>query len=151
MSLNLQSIPENVERCNKIKLFLENQDDGATLTWLDLETATGVPMRAHAVKGVSGRPMVWRMLKVLRRTYESIPSVGIRLSAPETAVAITQGKVSRVLSGIRGVSKSAAINLERHGEKLHSKDRDKLTRTAATFETIKMLASETRHTLRLAK
>ena len=148
MSLNLKTNPETVERQTKIRVWLESQADGATLTWLDIEKHTGIPMRATPVKGVRGRDLVRGVLKRMRRTYESIPSVGIRLSAPETSVSITQEKVARVLSGIRAVSHSASVNLERHGEQMSGTDRDKLTRTSATFDTIKMLATETKHTLK---
>jgi hypothetical protein len=136
-----QSIPDVQAAIERIAKVLDTHKDGDEVTWVDLAKASGVPM---SVKG-PGRGYARRALRKLRRPYEPLRAVGIRLSAPGTAMSIVRGRVVRIDGAVQIADRTQRQLQERHLEQMNAEEQRKMLLAAGFFGAIRALASENRH------
>lgn len=134
--MSFTSIPENNTRIETIVKFIESKKDGDTVTWMELEVATEIPMRPKAVKGIDGRALTRRALNRMKREVETIPGTGFRLSAPDSAVSIYASRMNRAGRALKRGIKSGGRLFESHGADMPAGQRDRLTRGNALLATL---------------
>jgi hypothetical protein len=137
-----RSDPENTKRVAAIKAFLEAQEDGVTVSWLDIETETGVSMATKIVNGVDGRRLVRRALREPGREVEIIHGAGFRLSSPTNALGIQGAHLARAARRLKRAAKAGARLDERHGEAMPRNERNRLTKSNALLATLTSQASQ---------
>lgn len=135
--------PELAAAMRKITAHLSAKQDGAMLTWLDLEKDLDIPMRGQHRKGeLDGRTLVRRALRKLRRPYETVHGSGLRLSAAATAVNILGRALTKVSNQTSRAQRVHADLQERHLHEMTADDRERMTRAAGLFATIELLRRE---------
>jgi len=105
--------------------FFGSQPDGARLSWLEIERATGV--KTTGAHRDEGRDWCRVALRRIRRAYAPLPEgLGIELSATENAVTIAAMRTKRIVGAARSAHRSAVYTLERHDDDLSPTDRELL-------------------------
>ena len=132
--------PEMLLQCEQLKEYLSGQPDGEDLSWERIEADTRVPMRTRT----PGRAMVRHVLRKMKRPYEAIIGKGIRLSSPNTALAIVHGKFVRINGAVRVASRTQQQLQDRHLGKMSGEEQRKMIAAAAFFATVRAIALENR-------
>ena len=120
--------------------YFETRADGDTVTWVEVETATGLSM---AVSG-HGRQNVRRALRVLKRPYETLVATGVRLSAPASAMTIVRGRFARIDGAVRVADRTQRQLQERHLEQMAADDQRRMLIAAGFFGAIRAYTKEAR-------
>lgn len=119
---------ETVKALAALEGFLSQFGDGARISWLEIERATGV--RTAAPPGRQrdeARGWVRAALKELQRAYLPLPDgLGIEFSSPDNSLAIASRRGKLVLGAIRGAHAQITRALTRHDADLDKRDRDLL-------------------------
>lgn len=121
----MKSTQENQKARAVLQSYFERQADGETLSWLDIEQATGVKMDPP------GRNRVRVVLNSLKRPFESIRGSGIRLSSPNTINTIVAGRGKSVGNAIKRWSKTIKHGTVRHLSAMEGDDKDRLINAAS--------------------
>lgn len=129
----------NAERQRKLaelKSFFEKQKDGALVTWLEIEQATGIRMRSKD----EGRRLVTEVLRrKLRRPYAVKPGTGIELSSPANAADIAERGRDLVINAARRMEKTGAQLEKLHGSQMTTTQRDRFARAQSFNGTLAAL------------
>lgn len=105
--------------------FFETQKDGARLSWLEIEQATGI--KTTGARRDEGRDWCRRALRRVGRAYAPMPDgLGIELSAPDNAVSIAALRTKRIVGQAKAAHRSATFTLTRHEDDLVPTDREML-------------------------
>lgn len=131
-----QSRPENTLAIETITAYLKAQRDGATVTWLELEQATGISCRPKPVNGIDGRALTRRALHKMGREVETITGTGFVLSCPENVQKIMADRMTRTFGTMKRAKKAAEHLYEAHGTQLSPGARDRITRQTALLATL---------------
>ena len=134
---------ERQERARKVREFLEPQSNGARLSWLEIEQATGVSMNIAS----DGRDLVREGLDRLRRTYIKVQGLGIELSSKENATQIGDEASERVAEQMRLSQRKIDRTLARHEGELSAGEKAKLARQSAVLGTYRLAAEVERRQL----
>ena len=134
---------ERQERARKVREFLEPQPNGARLSWLEIEQATGVSMNIAS----DGRDLVREGLDRLRRTYIKVQGLGIELSSKENATQIGDEASERVAEQMRLSQRKIDRTLARHEGELSAGGKAKLARQSAVLGTYRLAAAVERRQL----
>jgi ATP/maltotriose-dependent transcriptional regulator MalT len=136
-----KSDPEVRAEIEKLTDFFAGLPDGAEVAWKAIEDATGIHAtsnRGHA------RHRVRIALRELKRPYEAVRGVGIRLSAPTSAITIVRGKFSRINGALRVAERTQSQLQDMHLEQMSSDDQRKMLIAAGFFGAVRAFASEAR-------
>jgi hypothetical protein len=135
--MKFESTPEQQETRRKLTAYAEKHEDGAELTWLRIEHDAKVVMDAK------GRSMFTRCLTSLRGRggYESIRGEGVRLSSPDTALAICNNEGRRVGRTIKNWTRTVDATRERHFDEMTRDDQQQLLARVATAGALRSLAA----------
>lgn len=134
--MSFTSVPENNTRIETIVKFIESKKDGDTVTWMELEVATEIPMRPKAVKGIDGRALTRRALNRMKREIAPMPGTGFRLSAPDSAISIYELRMRKAGRALKRGIKTGSRLFESHGADMPAGQRDRLTRGNALLATL---------------
>jgi hypothetical protein len=125
----------------KIQTFIDTQADGQTLSWVEIEQGTGVPMPARVAKGqINGRDLVRRVIREAGRLYAPVHGMGIELSSPTNTKGIIAAEIQSAGRKLLRASADSATGLTRHGPQMTVQDKDALTRTSGLVTTLAMQA-----------
>jgi len=134
----IRSIPETTQSIQSIAEVLADRPDGSTVSWLEIEKATGISMRT----GGPGREWTRRALRKIRRPYEAVRGNGVRLSAPTTALTISGHKFVRIDGAVRIAERVNRQLSERHLDKMTGEEQRTLIAYGALFGTIRAVAKQ---------
>lgn len=135
-----ETTPERLLQCEKLAEYLHSQPDGEELSWERIEADTHITMRPRTF----GRPLVWKVLRKIKRPYEAIVGVGVRLSAPSTAMTIVRGRFLRINGAVNIASRTQQQLQDRHLDKMSAEEQRKMIMAAAFFATVRAIAHENR-------
>lgn len=117
--------------------------DGDVVTWVDLEKESGLPMRVSG----TGRIYARRALKRIRRPYETLPGVGVRLSSRDNAIIIVHGRFRRIDGAVRVAERTQKQLTDRHLEQMSTDDQRKILLAASFFGAIRAIAKSEEYRL----
>jgi hypothetical protein len=135
-----ETTPERQMQMKKLGEYFDTQPDGEEFSWDRIESETRIPMRPRG----PGRALVWKTLKRLKRPYEAIVGIGLRLSSPETALTIVHGKFRRMDGAVRVATRTQKILSDLHLDKMSGDEQRKMIMAAAFFATVRMIVQENR-------
>jgi hypothetical protein len=133
-----ESSPERQVQMTKLAEYFGKQPDGEELSWLRIESETGISMKPRG----HGRPLVWKTLRRINRPYEAVIGEAIRLSAPNTALTIVRNRFIRIDGAVRNADKTQRILQDRHLNQMTADEQRKMIISASFFATIRMIAKE---------
>jgi hypothetical protein len=139
-----KTIGELSEETLKLIDFLQGQENGAVLDYLDIQAKTSVFMDAK------GKGTVRRALKHLRREYSSVRGFGIKLASSESVIPIISGRIRRIDKAVRRADKSQKLLQEQFFQSLSEVDQQKVLFAGAIFGAIRLAADEGRNIHRKA-
>ena len=131
---------ESVQKLNadvaRLALFFAGLPDGEEVSWVRTEYETGIKM------DTKGRNLARRGLARAKRPYLTLRGVGVRLSAPETALEIMGGQFVRIDNGVRRAERTRDILAARHLEQMGVRAKERTLMLGAFFGTIRVFAAE---------
>lgn len=130
------STPEREKQLATLIEYFGGRSDGDELTWLAIEHETGVPMNE------TGKQLARSALRKNARPYEAVRGIGVRLSAPQSALSIMGSRFLRIDNSVRRADKTRQQLTERHLEQMPSQDQQKMLTLAAFFGTVRAFAKE---------
>ena len=114
--------------------FMRAQPDGARITWVEIEQATGAPMRTN-----EQRALVREACAKLDRAYIAIPGSGIELSSATNAAEIGNRETRKIGNAIERASTTVSAVISRHGNELSSEVQRGLLRVAGLAGALRTL------------
>lgn len=123
------------EAVKKLVSFIESQDDGARLSFVEIETATGIVMDD------TGRGWLREAADRAQREYLAIPGSGIELSSADNGLTIVNKGERGFLNKLRAVRKTIDRIDGRHSEQMNSEQRHALNHHKAIFGTLSLQAT----------
>lgn len=111
--------PERQRRSALLKEFLAGQPDGAVCSWVEIETATGVPMRTD-----SDRKLLYEMLHKLKREWIPIRGSGIELSSGQNAIRALRLRDKRIGGALVRAGKADVRIQAQHLKEMSPEDRE---------------------------
>jgi hypothetical protein len=142
-----QTTPEQADRITRLTNHFQKKEDGAEISWVDLERDLDIPMRPTS----PGRALARRALKKLKREYEVMQGYGIKLSSSQSAIPIMQHHTQKITRAVRRAGKVNNNLSERHLVQMSTHDRDVMVRAACFFATLEMMSKENSGKLLSAK
>lgn len=136
MSAAVKSVPETELKIQKLKDYFESQADGDELSWMRIESDTGVTMDYR------GKGLARSALRKLRRPYEALRGHGLKMSSPDSAITIMGGKFVRIDAAVRRADRTRACLQDRHLVQMSHKDQAKMLALAGFFGAVRAFASE---------
>ena len=131
---------ESMQRRNveveRLSVYFHAQPDGEEVSWLRVEHETSVVMDAK------GRGLARRALARAKRPYVALRNVGVRLSAPETAMEIMGWRFVRIDRAVRKADRTRTILSGRHMEQMPEEGKQRFLALAAFFGAVRVIASE---------
>lgn len=137
--MRFQSNQEKQAKVAKLAAFFGTFQDGEELSWMRIESDTGIRMRPSDV----GRACVRLALRRLKRPYETLRGQGVRLSAPGSAITIVRGRFCRIDGAVRAADRTQRELSKRHLEQMTSADQQRMIVSAGFFGAIRTIAKET--------
>ena len=141
MSVFQSTNPERQRKLEILREMWECQDDGAFLSWLEIQQLTDVPMYEKGKAHTGNRQLARRALD--SRPYASSQGTGIELSSPENAIQIVEYDVKRIRRGIRRAKRRCTSVIERHGEQLNEDDQRKVRMLQSFYSAASSLSPST--------
>jgi hypothetical protein len=126
---------------SKVQIVLQALADGATISWVELEQQSGIKMHPS---DAPGRNYARCAMHRLKRPYETLRGVGLRMSAPTNAITIAHGKFARIDGALRVADKTNHHLTTRHLEKMAPEEQRKLIIMGGFFGAVRAMASEHR-------
>lgn len=114
--------------------------DTKVLTFVEVEQATGVPMRAEPIDGIDGRALLRKALAEVGWEHVSIRATGVTLSQAENASDIAATRRKKAVSGLRRAGRSIENLSRRHLGEMTPAQRESFTRETSLMSTLAMLA-----------
>src|SRR5271166_805045 len=108
------------EDVKAISALIAQQQDGARLSWLEVEQGCGVTMDAR------GRNLFRDCASKALRPYLTLRGFGVEFSSSLNALEIERAKLKRVHHSISNVQKTTEILAEKHLEQMSASDKAKL-------------------------
>jgi len=118
----------------KLKGFLSDVPNDASVLYSDIEKATGVRM------DLRGKALMRSALNGLRREYRSDRGVGIQLEGSGNCMNLVTTKAVRVGSALKRANKTTIRMVDRYVEELPPPDKSRLIATASLFGAIMAMA-----------
>lgn len=118
MTLTIEPNMQRREDLDKLLKFIAKTEDGATVSWLEIEQETGVSMRSD-----KGRDLFRHAMHKSRREYLPLPGSGVRFSDPKNALEIVRLRDSRISGAVKRSSKASSHVKRRHVDALSAEDR----------------------------
>lgn len=131
-----KTIAQVSEDTLKLQAFIEQQEHGATLSYLEIEQATGVRMDTH------GKAHLRQATKRSKREYSPIRGAGIRLASAESCMPILGGRITRIDRAVRRADKSQKLLQEQFFASLSAEDQRKILFAGAVFGAIRLAADQ---------
>lgn len=138
-SMKLQSNQEKQKQVAQLAQFFADRGDGEEISWMRIEAETGIPMRSRDV----GRQLARLALRRIRRPYETLRGVGVRLSAPDNSITIVRGRFCRIDGAVRAADRTQKELSRRHLEQMSPQDQQRMIVSAGFFGAIRSIAKET--------
>jgi hypothetical protein len=110
------------------------------LIFVEVEQATGIPMRVHPVDGIRGRDLLRKAMKRCGRLWTPINSVGVTLSTAERAPDMVRRIEQVVVDGLVRAGDKVRILSDSHLHETTASQRDEFTRASARVSTLAMLS-----------
>lgn len=132
------SIPEIELKVEKLRSYFEQAADGEEISWMRVEADTQISMD---LKG-NGRDLARRALLKLKRPYEAVRGVGVRLSSPENAIAILKGRFVRIDTAVLRADKTQQRLTDRHLEQMTPRDQRAMIIAAGFFGAVRTIANQ---------
>lgn len=139
--MRLVSVPEVEAQLARLADYFEKRADGDEVQWTVIATTTGVRMTAK------GKDLARRALRRIKRPYEALRGVGVRLSSPVTAMTIVRGNMMRVDGAMRVAAKTQKQLQARHLEKMSGDDQRRMLVAAGFFGALRAFATDAREKL----
>lgn len=117
-----------------LKAHVDQQPDGATVSWLEIEQATGVEMTN------AGKALYRRACRVCRREYGTIRGSGLRFSAADTAVDLIHHKIRKIGRASNRAAKTTNTLVVRHKSEMSPRDVQYSTMAMAALGAMKAIA-----------
>lgn len=114
--------------------FVSKQENGARLSWVEIEAATSVEMRSQ-----SGRNLFRSACHRERRRYLTIPGAGVELSSKSNALEIVERKNRHVVQVIKRTAAENGDVVTRHVDEMSGEEAKKLIRAASIAGTLAMI------------
>lgn len=130
------SIPERETQVAKLMDSIGAVADGTEISWLKLEHDTAIKMDMH------GRALVRIALRKLRRPYEAVRGVGIRVSSHDTAMSIMGQRFIRIDNSVRRADRTREQLSDRHLAQMSTQDQQRMLTLAGFFGTVRAFAKE---------
>lgn len=134
-------IPNQQRREDLVKLveYVKARHDGDRVSWLEIETATGVSM-----SGDYGRGLLRVASRRAARPYMPLPGHGVEFSSPDNANEIAQKAVGSIATAVvRGAHRVATL-CDRHIEKMSAEQSRLLTAKQAFLASMTVSTSLSR-------
>lgn len=128
--------PEVAATIAKLADYFAGLADGEEVMWIRVEADTSIKMTTV------GRALVRRALRRLKRPYEALHGNGVRLSSPQTAMAITRGKFCRIDSAVRVAERTNEQLSGRHLAQMSPDEQRKMLMAASLFGAIRAVAKQ---------
>lgn len=128
----------NEERRERIKVlrdFIGKQSDGAKLSWLEVEQATGISMGSRS----GGRDLLREALARIDRAYLPLHGDGVELSSPQNGVVIVCESLRKSVRSLRRTRKKTDLVTERHLDQMSQENRNKMLRAQAILGTTELV------------
>lgn len=109
--------------------------EGSIVTYLEVETATGVPMNSR-----TSRDYLRVALKSAGHSFSSIPNTGYRISAADTALEFSTEIRGRMVSALNLAHGKQTALVTRHSDKMSQADKNKLSAEVALAGLLKSSA-----------
>ncbi len=130
------SIPEREAQVAKLADFFSGLPDGEEVSWLRIEADTGIKM------DWKGRGLARRALGKLKRPYAALRGEGLRLSSPENATEIMNGRFIRIDGAVKRADKTREHIVHRHFEKMPAQEQQRMLVLAGFFGAVRAFAKE---------
>jgi hypothetical protein len=117
--------------------YVTTLKDGARVSWVELEQATGVPCGPRS----SGRGLFRLVCKRIGRRYEPLHGDGFEMSAPTNANSIVDRALSKVGKHITIARDTTEIVVGRHIDEMQGDARKRLEHQRAALATIGLSAT----------
>ena len=129
--------PNTTRRKNLVTLraFVAAQKDGVRVSWVELETLTGVEMRTQLSRGLF-RIACQRE----RRGYLPLPGGGVEFSSAANAIELIERHNKRIFGAVKSALTKTAYVIDRHLAQLSGEDARLLVRASSMSSTINMVA-----------
>ena len=134
--MKFRSNPQQLERQKQVENYLRDQPDGEDLSWERIEADTHISMATDG----DGRDLVRLALYRLRRPYEAVRGKGVRLSCPDSAMAIAHEKLIRIDGAVRTADRTQQQLQTRHLAQMRGPEQQKLLMLASFFGAIRTIA-----------
>jgi len=134
--MRFESIPEREKQVLQLIEYFRTVEDGAERSWLRIEADTEIVMDPL------GRNLVRRALRKLKRPYEALRGEGVRMSAPESTLAIMGSRFGRIDRAVRRADRTRGQLVERHFDALDDPDKQRMLVLAGFFGAVRAFARE---------
>lgn len=127
----------------RLRAFVDTLGDGARVSYVEIEQATGVKMDDR------GRKLMQLTLKRARRPPVTLPGHGYEMSSPANALEIVGAKSRRLVGALKIAQETTEHVAGRHLEEMSQEHRGKLQHHQAVFATLSLSASLAKDARRL--
>lgn len=134
--MKIESIPERERQYGTLVEYFAGRADGDELLWEQIANETKIPMDA------TGRALVRRALRKVKRPYEAVRGEGVRLSSSDNTMKIMGGKFVRIDNAVRRADRTRAELSTRHLDQLPRRQKEQMLVLAGFFGTVRAFAKE---------
>jgi RNA 3'-terminal phosphate cyclase len=125
------------EHLVKLRAYVAEQPNGARVSWVEIETATGVEMRTQLSRGL------FRMAcHREKRGYLPLPGGGVEFSCATNAVEVVDRYNKRVMGAVKSASVKGGYVVARHVGELAGDEAKALLRAASLSSTLMMVGRQ---------
>lgn len=130
----IASVEQRTEQILRLIDYFGGMQDGEEVLWIRIEAETRLAM------DMPGRALVRRVLKKLKRPYESLRGEGVRLSAPTNTMAIIKHRFVRIDNAVSRADRTREHLAARHFDQLPPDQQKKMTLLAGFFGAVRAMA-----------
>lgn len=128
---------EKIEVSEKVLIlqnYIENQKDGAEISYITIEHETGVNMDQR------GKQTLRRSIKRAKKEFSTIYNYGIKLASPETALSILSNKIIRIDNSVKRAEKTQLNLKKQFFHQLTAEEKKQILFAGAVFGAIRVAA-----------
>ena len=123
------------EDIKSIAPVIEKAPDGARMSWVEVESASGVKMDPR------GRGLFRHCADKLNRPYLTLPGLGVEFSSSGNAIEIAKARVTRVRHSIGRLQETTELLVDKHAAQMSTKDKATLIAIRSQKATLDLVRS----------
>lgn len=129
-----KTIAQVSEETLKIQAFIEEQQHGSVVTYVEVQQTTGVRMDTN------GKAKLRRALKRARREYSPIIGAGIRLAAADAVLSLVSHRLTSINNATKRGDKTTRLLHEQFFASLGLEEQRQILFAGAVFGAIRIAA-----------